>query len=220
MGTQRSSEDNSGGLERSGGGQEVGPRRASTGRRVILASHLVFHGYGHWLPNDPRGSGSKVIRNEELEEFGPIHLGRKVEQPSRRELKGFYRRSEGMLAHVPVWFDERLREVIGQAIGRIARERGYTVYACAVCSNHAHAVVRTHRDRADVIWGEMARGTRDDLRGKDLVGREHPVWSQRPYKVFLYTAEEVRQRIEYVRGNPMKEGLTAQEWEFVRVYDG
>ncbi len=24
--------------------------------RLVIGSHLILHGYGHWLPNDPRGS--------------------------------------------------------------------------------------------------------------------------------------------------------------------
>lgn len=33
-----------------------------THSRYIIAHHLILHGYGHWLPNDPRGSGSREIR--------------------------------------------------------------------------------------------------------------------------------------------------------------
>jgi hypothetical protein len=48
---------------------------------------------------------------------------------------------------------------------------------------------------------------------------DHPIWSQRPYKVFLYAPEDVRGRIDYVNQNPLKEGLPPQEWDFVAVYD-
>lgn len=33
-----------------------------THRRPIIAHHLILHGYGHWFPNDPRGSGSDEVR--------------------------------------------------------------------------------------------------------------------------------------------------------------
>ena len=42
-------------------------------RRSFLASHLVLHGYGHWLSNDPRGSGSESVRKDELKTLGEIH---------------------------------------------------------------------------------------------------------------------------------------------------
>jgi hypothetical protein len=49
--------------------------------------------------------------------------------------------------------------------------------------------------------------------------RDHPVWTKNGWKVFLDTPDEVRQRIGYVRGNPLKEGLPRQEWPFVVPYD-
>lgn len=45
--------------------------------RIVIAHHLVLMGYGHWLPNDIRGSGSDEIRNELLAVLGEIHHGRK-----------------------------------------------------------------------------------------------------------------------------------------------
>jgi hypothetical protein len=45
------------------------------------------------------------------------------------------------------------------------------------------------------------------------------VISARPYKVFLYNPEQVWDRIDYVEGNPLKEKLPPQRWEFVVPYD-
>jgi hypothetical protein len=61
-------------------------------RNVVKAAHLVLTGYGHWLPNDPRGSGSEEIRKLGLEMLGPIHFGSKRVQPPRGS-----RRSTGIL---------------------------------------------------------------------------------------------------------------------------
>jgi hypothetical protein len=58
--------------------------------RIVIAHHLVLMGYGHWLPNEIRGSGSDEIRNDLLKELGEIHLGRKRQQPSLSELKAFH----------------------------------------------------------------------------------------------------------------------------------
>src|SRR3989442_13839017 len=48
-------------------------RRACVGRwgMPVLAYHVVFSAYGHWLPNDPRGSGSKYVGSKDLRPFGP-----------------------------------------------------------------------------------------------------------------------------------------------------
>ena len=186
-----------------------------TARRVLLASHLVLHGYGHWLSNDPRGSGSETIRKDELKELGDIHPGRKRVQPPRKELKAFYRQAEPLLEHPVVWFDEGMRTVISDAAARVAKERGYTIWAWSVCSNHAHGVARGHRDHAEVIWQQLADATRDALRDAGLVPPDHPVWSHRPYKVFLFDRGGVVGRIGYVEDNPEKEELPRQSWGFV-----
>jgi hypothetical protein len=67
-----------------------------------------------------------------------------------------------------------------------------------------------------VIWQHVADATREALRRAGLVSPDHPVWSHRPYKVFLYLRPEVCGRIEYVEENPLKEGLQRQNWEFVK----
>ena len=106
-------------------------------RKIILASHLVFHGYGHWLSNDPRGSGSTSTRKDELKDLGDIHFGRKPIQPPREELKRFYRQAESLLDHGTIWFDERMRVVIAEAMGRAAGKHGYTVWACRLLESRA-----------------------------------------------------------------------------------
>lgn len=188
-------------------------------RRTIIASHLVFHGYGHWLSNDPRGSGSETIRKEELKDLGEIHHGRQRVQPPRDQLREFYKDARPLLDHELIWFrTARMRQVIAEAFGRAAADRGYTLWACAVCSNHGHAIARTHRDRAEVIWQHLADAARDALRAAQLVPPNHPVWSHRPYKVFLRTPDDVVGRIDYVGDNPGKEGLPRQRWDFVQPY--
>ena len=193
------------------------PNRA---QRVILASHLVFTGYGHWLSNDPRGSGSEEIRKDELKDLGEIHHGRKRIQPPRSELREFYREAQPLLEHETLWFDERMRQTIAGAIGRCARERGYTLWALAVCRNHLHALPRAHRDHAEVIWENLARATREALVEAQLVPNDHPVWSHRVYKVFKHTPTGVRDGIGYIEDNPEKEGLPRQYWECVVPYRG
>ena len=187
-------------------------------KRQILASHLVFHGYGQWLSNDPRGSGSDTIRKEELKELGQIHHGRKRIQPPRKELKAFYQKAEPLLDHPVIWFTDEMRRVMAEAVARVARARGYAIWAWAVCGNHGHSVVRSHRDRSEVIWQHIADATRDALRAAGLVPPDHPVWSHRPYKVFLYTDDDVIDRIGYVEKNPEKEGLPRQQYDFVKPY--
>ena len=55
---------------------------------IILAHHLIWTLYGHWPPNDLRGSGSDIVHDEELAALAPVHHGRKPPhlQPSRTQM--------------------------------------------------------------------------------------------------------------------------------------
>jgi REP element-mobilizing transposase RayT len=187
-------------------------------RRVIIASHLVLTGYAHWFSNDLRGSGSEETRKDDLKALGDILPGRQFPQPPREDIREFHREAEPLLQHERMWFNAAMREVIAKAFGDAARIHGYTLWAVAVCSNHAHAVPRTHRDASEVVWSNLANAAASALRKAKLFPENHPVWSHRPYKVFLYTPEDVVGRIDYVDLNPVKEGLPRQHWGFVKPY--
>jgi REP element-mobilizing transposase RayT len=190
-------------------------------RPMIIAHHLIWTLYGHWLVNDLRGSGSETIRNAKFEPLGPIYHGRKPKhlQPSRSELKAFHQKAEPLLNFPRFWIDEVKRQAIANAIAKIVAERHYTVWACAILSNHAHMVIRRHRDDALAMWNAVADATQRALWKFANVDANHPVWSDRPYKVFLRTPEEVHGRIGYVKCNPEKEGLPAQRYDFVQSYN-
>jgi REP element-mobilizing transposase RayT len=194
---------------------------AKKGRRVI-AVHLVLTLYGHWAVNDPRGSGSSDFLDLKFEALGKIHFGRKPreEQPSREELKQFHTEHKELLNFPIFWIDEAKRTAIAEAIGEALRAQGYTCYACAICGNHIHLLIRTHKDDALTMWNHFAENIRSRLRLRfpSEIAPQHPVISARPYKVFLYDTDEVWDRIDYVEQNPMKE-KPAQRWEFVAEYD-
>jgi REP element-mobilizing transposase RayT len=161
------------------------------------------------------------LHDEKFASLGPIHHGRKParEQPTRKELREFHREAEPLLNFTRYWIDAAKRQAIGNAIARIVAERRYTVWACEIMSNHVHMVIRRHRDDALAMWRAVADNSRGTLHEFPDVGCNHPVWSTRPYKVFLRTPEEVSGRIAYVNGNPEKEGLSAQRYDFVQSYN-
>jgi len=188
---------------------------------MIIGHHLIWTLYGHWLPNDLRGSGSAEFYDEKFATLGPIHHGRKPKrlQPSRKKLKAFYQDAAPLLNFPVFWIDDAKRQAIGDAFSKVVADRSYTVWACAILKNHAHLVIRRHRDDALAMWNAFADATRDNVRRFDNIGSEHPVWSTRPYKVFVSTPGEVRGRITYVDDNPEKEGLSRQVYGFVQSYD-
>lgn len=188
-------------------------------RRSIIAHHLILTGYGHWLPNDPRGSGSIEVRQEKLADLGPIHFGRKTVQPSRNVLREFQQAAEPKLNPSIIWFDTRIGQLLAEAVGDIVSRRKYTVYACALLKNHAHFCLRKHRDDAQTMLQILAVGMREALIAAAVVPSDHPVWSNRPYKRFLYMPDDVRGVVAYIEKNPVKEGLPPRRYEFVVAYD-
>jgi REP element-mobilizing transposase RayT len=111
-----------------------------------------------------------------------------------------------------------MRQAIADAICEALREHGYTCYACAICGNHIHLLIRTHKRDALTMWNNFAESirTRVGLRFPQKISPHHPVISSRPYKVFLYAPEEVWGRIDYVAQNPLKEKLPAQHGDLSR----
>lgn len=198
---------------------------------IIIAHHLIWTLYGHWPPNDLRGSGSDVVYDADLAAIGPIHHGRKPAhvQPSRAELRTFHKRVEEVLFHPLFWIDVggAKRQAWANAFREVVRRKRYTVFACAILKNHAHIVIRRHRDDALTMWNAFAEATIERLRAalptqmREVNGVPHPILAARPYKVFLRTPDEVRGRITYVDENPEKEGLANQiaaYADFVKAY--
>lgn len=76
---------------------------------AVIAHHFILTGYGHGLPNDPRGSMSSEVRQGKIAPLGERHYGRKTVQPSREELRGFHRRAKGELEHAVLWWGDAER---------------------------------------------------------------------------------------------------------------
>lgn len=192
-------------------------------RRMVIGAHHIFTLYAHWAVNDPRGSGSQEIRDPKFRSLGDIYRGRRPddEQPSRDELRAFHDAHRDLLKHPLFWIDQCKRSAIACAIAHAIRAHGYTCYACAICGNHIHLVIRTHKHKAREQWMNIAEAIRHHLRENfpDEIGPDHPVLSARPYSVLLFTPAEMWGRIRYVEENPLKEGLPGQRWDFVVAYD-
>jgi len=188
--------------------------------RRIIGHHLIFSSYGVWLANDPRGSGSAVLRQSKFEDLGPIHPGRKREQPTREKLRGLYEEATPRLEFAPLWFGEDVRQAIAESFARTTQRYRYTAWGLAVLSNHVHLCVRAHRDCYETIWARYAEAGRD---AASRIGRtiaKHPVWANRPYSVFLYCPDDVWRTVGYIEDNPVKEGLGRQVYRWVVTYNG
>jgi hypothetical protein len=175
--------------------------------------------YGWWLPNDPRGSMSREIRNDIVGELGELHLGRKRVQPSRREIRAFYEQAAGVLKHPLFEFSIGELPTVAEAIGIAIQERDYTCYACAIMPDHVHLVIRKHRDLAEEMIENVQTLSRKRLIEVGIRTPDHPTWTRGGWKVFLEHPDEIWRTIRYVEDNPKKARLPAQRWPFVSAYN-
>lgn len=114
-----------------------------------------------------------------------------------------------------------MRVAIADAFHHVVVELGFTVWACAILRNHAHLVVRKHRGPLENTWSRFTQGAATILKHRFLnIRRDHPIWSHRPYVVYLYDPPGIRARIKYVEDNPPKENLPVQVYPFVIPYEG
>jgi REP element-mobilizing transposase RayT len=188
---------------------------------LVIAYHLIWTAYGWWLPNDPRGSGSKEVRNDVLAELGQLHYGRKRVQPTGREVRRFYEQAALVLKHPLLPFDAAAREEIGRAFGQVIEAQRYTCYACAILPDHVHVLIRKHKHQAEEMMEALKEASRAQLCATNCRSADHPTWSGGGgWKVFLDHPDEVRRTVGYIERNPLPLGLPQQSWPFVTTYDG
>ncbi len=187
---------------------------------MVAGYHLFWTAYGWWLPNDPRGSSSSEIRVEQIAELGELHPGRKPVQPLPADLRRFYDNARSVLQHQLLTFNESAITCLAEAFGNLIAQRAYTCYACAIMPDHVHAVIRKHRDKAEAMIAHLQDASRCPLIEKHHRPAEHPVWGGPGWKVFLDTRQDMERVVKYINDNPIKAGRPAQEWPFVKQYDG
>ena len=181
---------------------------------MVIAYHLVWTVYGTWLPNDPRGSGSKAVFDPNIAALGELHFGRRKIQPASSAIREFYERAEPKLKYPVRRFEPGDFSNVADAIGSAVAERSYTCYAAAIMPDHVHLVIRKHRDLAETMIDELQKLSRHRLRSDD-----HPVWTTGGWKRFLGFPEQIRRVIGYVENNPAEIRLPRQSWAFVTPYD-
>jgi REP element-mobilizing transposase RayT len=187
---------------------------------LVIAYHLIWTGYGWWLPNDPRGSGSHTIRNPVLHELGELHLGRRRIQPAGKVVREFYERAHSLLKHPVISFDDSQFECIAAAFAHVIATQNYTCYACAIMPDHLHILIRKHKHRAEEMIERLQDQSRVDLCAAGLLPFDHPVWTKNSgWKVFLDSPDDIWRTINYIDDNPLRARRPAQRWSFVTPYN-
>ena len=189
-------------------------------RAIVIAHHLILTAYGWWLPNDPRGSGSRTVASDIIAELGELHHGRRRVQPPSAEIREFYTRAEGVLKFPLLEFTSPEIPAIAEGLSEAMSRYRYTCHACAIMPDHVHLLIRKHRDIAEEMIENVQEVVRLRLGSSPFRGPEHPVWSRSGWKVFLDHPDDIRRTIRYIRDNPLKRRMPAQQLAFVSEYDG
>lgn len=189
------------------------------GNPIVIAYHLIWTAYGWWLPNDPRGSMSKLIRSDIISDLGELHYGRRRVQPAGHIIREFYAEAESSLKHSLLTFDGQATAAIGNAFAETIGQSNYTCYACAIMPDHIHMVIRKHRHSAEEMIENLQESSRLRLQALGLRSIDHPVRGGPGWKVFLDHPTEVRRTNRYVEENPVKIHQPIQCWPFVKEYD-
>lgn len=189
--------------------------------------HLIMSAYGFWLPNDPRGSWSEFVGAWELYKFGPATKvdGRRsyAHDPHDIASRLVAKRS---LKYPAVRFDGPQRVAIADGFRRAVLEACYFVHALCIGNDHVHLVVERHARSIETIAKHLKSRSTMALTSAGV----HPLavyrrnggavptpWSAGSWGVFVNSEAHLSDAIDYVRRHPMKEGLPAQEWDFVGV---
>jgi len=176
---------------------------------MVIAYHVVFTTYGTWLPNDPRGSYSKAIYNEQLRMLGRIKYGRQQPTPAKAQLLRFWTAATPRLNRPPIFIDYRSRFIIASGFNKVIKRLGFKIPACAIMNDHVHILVLRSKYRVEYIVNQLKGAATGALNSK------RTLWSRGCWKVFIGNNETLLAAIGYIQTNPLAAGLPAQSWDFV-----
>jgi hypothetical protein len=126
---------------------------------IVIAYHLIWTIYGYWLPNDPRGASSHVIRRDIFKDLGVLHHGRKRVQPASRDIRAFYARAEPKLRFPILDFSPRDVACVAEAFAQVISTMRYTCYGCAIMPDHVHLIIRKHKHLAESMIANFQRAS-------------------------------------------------------------
>jgi REP element-mobilizing transposase RayT len=176
---------------------------------MIIAYHAIFTTYGTWLPNDPRGSYSKKIYNEQLQLLGKIKYGRQNPQPAHKELLKFWTTAASNLRRPPIFLNENSCLIVAHAFGKVVKRLDLKIPACAIMNNHVHILILRSKYRIEYLVNQLKGAATRDLKMKKTP------WTRGCWKVFINDTESLLAAIKYIQSNPTCAGLAPQHWDFI-----
>ena len=177
---------------------------------MVIAYHSIFTTYGTWLPNDPRGSYSKEVYNQELKRLGPVLYGRQFSQPDRRKLCRFHTAARPRLQRPPYIINDSTRPVVAAGFREATSRLGIVTVGCAIMNDHVHLVVLRSKYRIEYVVNQLKGAA------SRMLGPGQTPWTRGGWNVFLDNWEAVGAAVRYLQANPPAAGMAAQHWDFVQ----
>ena len=201
------------------------------------AHHIVLTAYGFWLPNDPRGSGSRSVSSWDLFQYGGATRLKDFSTSVAHTPHNHERRIQAKqsLRYPPVRWTGREALTIATSFRCTAAQSHYRFYAFAILPDHIHMVLcsdeltlksqsmvvsqplRTPRPPHRIAGHLRSLATRA-LRSEHHWPINRPIWAKCSFVRFLDTPEEVQIAMSYVNDNPEKSGRPRQHWSFVSPF--
>jgi REP element-mobilizing transposase RayT len=192
---------------------------------MIIGYHVILSAYGFWLPNDPRGSWSDFVRSWELLRYGPAtKVDTRQSVAARPHNRALRLAAKKALTYPPVHFSGVQARAIGRGFRDFVQRSGLVVWACAILPEHTHLVIGRHRYKAEQVANLLkgaatrqlvAEGIHPFQNWAEPDGRVPRCWAAQCWIVFIDQEAVLRNAIQYVERNPLKEGKPFQRWPFV-----
>lgn len=192
---------------------------------MFLAYHFTFSAYGFWLPNDPRGGWSDVVRETHLRKFGRARKvsGRTYVAHDAHDRK-LRLQAKSALRYKPVRFNGQQALAIVQGFERALEDYPYVFRSIAVLPDHVHVILdRTNKHHDDIAEHLKGRATKRLVKLGIHPLRMHPLkngsfpspWSRGHWTEFIEEESHLRNSINYVNNNPVKHGFKRQNWKII-----
>lgn len=193
--------------------------------KPVLWYHLVLSAYGHWLPNDPRGSWSTYVGSRRLFEFGPAtKVSGKRSYAHDQHDRAYRVAAKQALKYPPVRFNELQRAAIAAGIAEAVTESSYLIHAACIGFDHIHLLVERHeRDIEKIATHLKSKATMELSRNgchplsnyRDPRNAIPTPWAKHCWSVFIDDAAQFNAAKGYIERHFEKEGISKPQYPFL-----
>jgi REP element-mobilizing transposase RayT len=172
--------------------------------RHTIGYHIVFSGYGLWLPGDDRGSWSTAWDEQiGLVEPHTLHPG----DPVR------LRMAQERMKHPVVRLDPTVIASVEKTLADCAGQSDWKVAAASIESTHIHLLLTyTARDIDNTIKWLKDQATRAIHRGTRHAG---PVWCKGNWRTFIFDEDAWLHARTYIERHNERRGVGPRPYAFI-----